>query len=123
MYGRTRRPDTGNRWPLTAGAGVGDQPRPVPHLDLRRIGHGAGRPHAVQQSAPSGTCTASSCRARSHCACAYVTISERYSAITAHGHRCPCCRRKPLTLNKNGKFPKHHPPEGGTCQLSESNSR
>lgn len=39
------------------------------------------------------------------------------------GHKCPCCGRKPLTLNRNGKFPKHHPPEGGTCQLSESNSR
>ena len=39
------------------------------------------------------------------------------------GHTCPCCGRKPLTLNKNGKYPKHHPPKGGECQLSQANSR
>lgn len=39
------------------------------------------------------------------------------------GHTCPCCGRRPLTLNRNGKFPKHYPPHGGRCELSDSNSR
>lgn len=39
------------------------------------------------------------------------------------GNTCPSCNRKPITLNKNGKFPKHHPHEGGTCALSEANGR
>jgi hypothetical protein len=34
---------------------------------------------------------------------------------------CPSCGRKPLTLNKNGKFPKHKAPDGGTCSMSEAN--
>ncbi len=34
---------------------------------------------------------------------------------------CPCCGRKPLTLNKNGKFPKHKPSDGTRCSMSEAN--
>jgi hypothetical protein len=34
---------------------------------------------------------------------------------------CPCCERKPLTLNKNGKFPKHKAPGGTKCSMSEAN--
>jgi len=34
---------------------------------------------------------------------------------------CPCCGRKPLTLNTNGKFPKHKPASGGRCSMSEAN--
>lgn len=34
---------------------------------------------------------------------------------------CPCCRRKALTLNKNGKFPKHMAPGGGRCSMAEAN--
>ncbi|GGM80610.1 hypothetical protein GCM10012275_59080 [Longimycelium tulufanense] len=34
---------------------------------------------------------------------------------------CPCCGRKPLTLNKNGKFPKHKAPGGAKCSMSEAN--
>jgi hypothetical protein len=34
---------------------------------------------------------------------------------------CPCCGRKPLTLNKNGKFPKHKAPDGTKCSMSEAN--
>jgi hypothetical protein len=34
---------------------------------------------------------------------------------------CPCCGKTPLTLNKNGKFPKHVATEGGRCSLSAAN--
>lgn len=34
---------------------------------------------------------------------------------------CPDCGTKPLTLNKNGKYPKHPAPDGGKCAMSEAN--
>lgn len=34
---------------------------------------------------------------------------------------CPCCGRKPLTLNLNGKFPKHKAADGSQCSMSEAN--
>lgn len=34
---------------------------------------------------------------------------------------CPCCGQKSLTLNKNGKFPKHSAPDGTKCSMSEAN--
>ena len=37
------------------------------------------------------------------------------------GRSCPCCGRKRMTLNKNGKFPKHRAPDGGRCAMSEAN--
>lgn len=37
------------------------------------------------------------------------------------GQTCPCCGRKPMTLNSNGKFPKHKAPNGGRCTMSEAN--
>jgi hypothetical protein len=37
------------------------------------------------------------------------------------GQECPCCSRR-LTLNKNGKFPKHSARDGGSCRLSDANS-
>ena len=36
-------------------------------------------------------------------------------------HTCPCCGRKPLTLNKNGKFPKRKASDGSKCSMSEAN--
>lgn len=37
-------------------------------------------------------------------------------------HTCPGCGRKPMKLNQNGKLPKHNPPDGGRCPLSEANN-
>jgi hypothetical protein len=34
---------------------------------------------------------------------------------------CPCCDRRPLTLNQNGQFPKHRAADGGRCSMSEAN--
>ncbi len=34
---------------------------------------------------------------------------------------CTCCHRRPLTLNKNGKFPKHRALDGSRCSMSEAN--
>jgi hypothetical protein len=34
---------------------------------------------------------------------------------------CPSCDRRPLTLNKNGQFPKHTAADGSRCSMSEAN--
>jgi len=36
---------------------------------------------------------------------------------------CPSCRRTSLTLNRNGRFPKHLSPDGTNCSMSEANNR
>ncbi|QFU90932.1 hypothetical protein YIM_28800 [Amycolatopsis sp. YIM 10] len=38
------------------------------------------------------------------------------------GRTCPCCGRKRMTLNKNGKYPAHKGPDGSSCSMSDANN-
>lgn len=46
---------------------------------------------------------------------------RRTCKLPRSGRSCPCCGRTPMTLNKNGKFPKHQAPDGGRCAMSDAN--